>query len=42
MKISQIILTVIVLSSILTLTHFNGENSASKDDFKIAADRVGA
>lgn len=42
MKISRILLTVMVLSSILTFTHFVDEDSASNDGFKIAADRVGA
>lgn len=40
MKISRILLKVMVLSSILTFTHFNGEDSISYDGFKIAADRV--
>lgn len=42
MKISRILLTVMVLSSILTFTHFIVEDSASNGGFKIAADRVGA
>lgn len=42
MKISRILLGVMVLSSILTFAHFADEDSASNNDFKIAADRVGA
>lgn len=42
MKISRILLGVMVLSSLLTFTHFTGMDSASNNDFKIAADRVGA
>lgn len=42
MKISRILLTVMVLSSLLTFTHFLYADSASNGDFKIAADRVGA
>lgn len=41
MKISRILLTVMVLSSILTFSHsVNGDTQSV--DFKIAADRVGA
>lgn len=42
MKISRILLTVMVLSSILTFTHFVDADCASNSGFKIAADRVGA
>lgn len=42
MKISRILLGVMVLSSILTVTHFAGVDSASNDSIKITADRVGA
>lgn len=39
---SRILLTVMVLSSIVTFTHFVDADSASNGGFKIAADRVGA
>ncbi|WP_265103773.1 hypothetical protein [Bacillus halotolerans] len=42
MKISRILLTVMVLSSILAFTHFSDTDNASNGGFKIAADRVGA
>ncbi len=42
MKISQVLLTVMVLSSFLTFNHFSDTDSALNGDFKIAADRVGA
>lgn len=41
MKISRILLTVMVLSSILTSTHVDTD-STSNGGFRIAADRVGA
>ena len=42
MKISRILLTVMVLSSLLTFTHFVDGDSTPNGGFKIAADRVGA
>lgn len=42
MKNSRILLTVMVLSSIVTFTHFVDADSASNVGFKIAVDRVGA
>ncbi|MDP4526261.1 MULTISPECIES: hypothetical protein [Bacillus] len=41
-KISRILLTVMVLNSILTSTHFVDTDSASNGGFRIAAARVGA
>ncbi|MEC1592174.1 hypothetical protein P9D75_00445 [Bacillus spizizenii] len=41
MKISRILLIVMVLSSILAISHLDTDN-ASNGGFKIAADRVGA
>lgn len=41
MKISRILLTVMVLSSILAISQLDTDN-ASNGGFKIAADRVGA
>ncbi|WP_260854733.1 MULTISPECIES: hypothetical protein [Bacillus amyloliquefaciens group] len=42
MKISRILLGVMVLSSILTFAYFADGESVPNNDFKIAADRVGA
>ncbi|AIK47757.1 hypothetical protein DJ95_4160 [Bacillus atrophaeus subsp. globigii] len=42
MKISRILLTVMVFSSLLTFNNFLDGDSASNGDFKTAADRVGA
>ncbi|WP_261311423.1 hypothetical protein [Bacillus sp. SPARC3] len=42
MKISRTLLVVMVLSSVMTFSHFVDEDSVSSSGFKIAADRVGA
>ncbi|WP_268508125.1 hypothetical protein [Bacillus atrophaeus] len=42
MKISRILLTVMVLSSVLAFTHFSDIDNDSKCGFKIAAARIGA